>query len=386
MNVRPFRIAVSDAVLDDLAQRLSQVRWPDEVDGSGWAFGTDLRYMRDLVAYWRDGYEWRIQENRLNRLAQYQAAVGDIDMHFIHEIGEGDKPYPLLVSHGWPGSIVELQELIPRLTNPSRFGGDAADAFTVVAPSLPGHGFSFKPGQERLGIIEIADILARLMTETLGYDRFGAHGHDWGAFIATRLGFAHAAKLLGIHITLLAVPLEPVISEMLTPEERRFNEQLEHWRAEETGYSLIMGTKPQTLSYGLTDSPAGLAAWIVEKFRNWSDCGGDVDSHFGRDVLLTNVMLYWVTGAINSTFWPYYARQHGPWIVPTGDKVMVPTGYAEFPKEILTPPRSVAERHYGDLRRWTAMPHGGHFPALENPEALAREIREFFRPLRGTGM
>jgi len=379
--IDPFSIAVPDVILQDLQDRLSRVRWPDEVPGAGWNLGADLTYLRGLIKYWRDTYDWRARERALNRYPQFTTSIRGTRVHFIHECGEGNAPYPLLLSHGWPGSIVEFQQLIPRLTHPSAFGGRAEDAFTVIVPSLPGHGFSYSTGQARLGIIEIADVLADLMTGTLGYKRFAAHGHDWGAFLATRLGFAHADHLLGIHITLLAVPREPVQAPN-TPQELRFNEQLANWLREETGYSTMMGTKPQTLSYGLTDSPVGLAAWIIEKFRSWSDCGGDVDAHFSRDVLLDNIMIYWVTGAINSSFWPYYARIHGPWIVPSGEKVQVPTGYAEFPREILTPPRSVAETLYGNIQRWSSMQRGGHFPALEDPDALAQEIVSFFRPLR----
>lgn len=221
------------------------------------------------------------------------------------------------------------------------------------------------------------------MTEVLGYPRFAFFGHDWGAFVSSRLGYAHPDKFVGIYITLLAIPREGSADQNSTPEETQFYAQLSHWLREETGYSAIMATKPQTLAYALTDSPVGLAAWIIEKFRNWSDCGGDVDAYFSRDVLLTNIMIYWVTGAINSMFWPYYARLHEPWIVPSGERIMVPTGYAEHPKEILTPPRSIAERVYGNIRRWVRMPRGGHFAPLEVPEALAREIRDFFRPMRG---
>jgi microsomal epoxide hydrolase len=221
------------------------------------------------------------------------------------------------------------------------------------------------------------------MTDVLGYKTFASHGHDWGAFISSRLGYAHPESLTGIHITLLAIPRGRIAGRTATPEEERFYDQLDHWLSEESGYSWIMGTKPQTLAYALTDSPVGLAAWIVEKFRTWSDCKGDVDAYFSRDFLLTNIMLYWVTGAIGSTFWPYYARLHEPWIVPPGKQVLVPTGYAEHPGEILKPPRSLAELMYGNIQRWTRMPAGGHFPAVEGPEMLAEEIRAFFRPLRG---
>jgi len=277
--------------------------------------------------------------------------------------------------------VFEFLELIPRLTDPARFGGDPADAFTVVAPSLPGYGLSFAPGQPRFSLEQIADCFADLMSGVLGYRRFAAQGGDWGAFVTSRLGAVHADKLLGIHLNLLAVRRDSSLVANPTDEEQRYLADLAAWLKEETGYQWIQGTRPQTLAFGLSDSPAGLAAWIVEKFRAWSDCGGDVESVFARDHLLANISLYWFTGAIGSSFWPYYARMHGPWPVPDGG-VGVPTGYAEFPKEILHPPRSVAARVYTDIRRWTTLPRGGHFAAMEQPEALAHEIVEFFRPLR----
>jgi microsomal epoxide hydrolase len=382
---KPFTVSVADDTLADLRRRLDATRWPDEIPASNWAFGTDLQYLKSLTEYWRNGYDWRAEEAALNRFRHFTAPIEGIDLHFIHELGEGDMPLPLLLTHGWPGSVVEFNRLIPLLTHPSRFGGRADDAFTVVVPSMPGHGFSFRENQRRFGLREIADSFVGLMTDVLGYQRFAAHGHDWGAFVATRLGYAHAQYLIGIHINLLAIPRERVSAREPSDEEARFYQQLDHWLKEECGYSWIMGTKPQTLAYALTDSPVGLAAWIVEKFRSWSDCNGDLDAHIPRDVLLSNIMLYWVTGAIGSSFWPYYARLHEPWIVPQGDKVMVPTGYAEHPREILNPPRSLAELTYGNIMRWTRMPSGGHFAALEAPQALAEEIRAFFRPLRQSG-
>jgi microsomal epoxide hydrolase len=378
----PFTLAVEDRVLDDLFRRLEATRWPDAIPDSGWAFGTELQYLKSLVDYWRTSYDWRAHEVALNRFRQFKVPIDGIDLHFIHEPGEGNAPFPLLLTHGWPGSIVEFQGLIPLLTHPSRHGGDARDAFTVIAPSIPGFGLSFRANQRRFGLREIADTFHRLMTEILGCRSFGAHGHDWGAFVSTRLGYAYPKNLAGLHITLLAVPRERVTGREPTSDEKRFYQQLDHWLKEECGYSSIMGTKPQTLAYALTDSPAGLAAWMVEKFRAWSDCNGDLGAHLSRDVLLTNIMLYWVTGAIGSSFWPYYARLHEAWIVPPGEKVMVPTGYAEHPREILTPPRSLAELTYGNIIRWTRMATGGHFPALEAPNQLADEIRAFFRPLR----
>jgi len=378
---RPFTIDVPDAVLADLRARLERVRWPDEAPDSAWRYGTSLAYMQELVAYWRDSYDWRAREAELNSFRQFTVPLGGIELHFIHEQGVGPAPFPLLLSHGWPGSIVEFRRLIPMLTDPARFGADPADAFTVVAPSLPGYAFSFRQNQPRLGVAEIADAFASLMTDVLGHRRFAAQGGDWGAFITSRLGYAYPERLAGIHVNLLAIPRDPIGAGEPSAEERVYNDQLRRWASEESGYQWIQGTRPQTLAFGLTDSPAGLAAWIMEKFRAWSDCGGDPDRRFTKDVLLTNIMLYWVTGAINSSFWPYYARRHGPWPIPAGERIRVPAGYAEFPREILSPPRALAERMY-DIRRWTRMPAGGHFAALEEPEALAAEIRAFFRELR----
>ena len=297
--------------------------------------------------------------------------------------GRGPSPCPLLLLHGWPGSVFEFLDIIPRLTDPARFGGNSADAFTVVAPSLPGYGLSFAPGQRRFGVEEIADCVAALMHDTLGYAKFAVQGGDWGAITASRLGYAHPDKLIGIHINLLAVRRDPPQSADPTPEEQRYAEELALWLREETGYQWIQGTRPQTLAFALSDSPAGLAAWIIEKFRAWSDCGGDVESVFSRDRLLANIAFYWFTGAIGSSFWPYFARNHRPWPIPQGGAINVPTGYAAFPREILRPPRSLAERTYTQIRRWTVMPRGGHFAAMEQPAALAEDVQAFFRELRG---
>ncbi len=377
-----FSLNVADTAIADLRERLSRTRFPDQAPGEPWEYGTNVDYLRGLVEYWRSGFDWRAQEARLHAFPQFKAPLHDIDVHFLHVPGKGPNPCPLLLMHGWPGSVFEFMDLIPRLTDPGSFGGDPADAFTVVAPSLPGYGLSFRPGQKRFGIEEIADCLANLMTETLGYRRFAAQGGDWGGITASRMGYAHATKLIGIHVNLLAVRREPNMLSDPTPEERKYLEELAHWLKEETGYQWIQGTRPQTLSFGLTDSPAGLAAWIVEKFRAWSDCNGDVESAFTRDQLLANISLYWFTGAIGSSFFPYYFRMHRPWPIPEGGTIAVPSGYSEFPREILRAPRSLAERTYTDIRRWTVMSRGGHFAAMEQPEALAGEIQAFFRPLR----
>jgi len=288
----------------------------------------------------------------------------------------------LLLSHGWPGTVFEFLDIIARLTDPARFGGDPADAFTVVVPSLPGYGFSFAPDQRRFSVEEIADCFASLMTDVLGYRRFGAQGGDWGSFISSRLGYRYPERLAGIHLNMMPLRRDGEDIDGGDPAQARYRSELAHWLKEESGYVFIQGTRPQTLAYGLTDSPAGLAAWILEKFRRWSDCGGDVESVFSRDELLANISLYWFTGAIGASFWPYYARLHGPWSIPSGATVAVPTGYVEFPCEILKPPRSLAEKVFTDIRCWSVRDKGGHFAALEQPEALVEEIQAFFRTCR----
>jgi microsomal epoxide hydrolase len=377
----PFTLRVPDEVLADLRLRLERVRWPDEPPLEPWSTGTSVAYLKGLVDYWRTGFDWRAQEARLNAFPQFKVPLGGIDLHFIHEQGKGPAPMPLLLSHGWPGSVIEFLQLIPLLTDPAAHGGDARDAFTVVAPSLPGYTLSFAAGQRRFAVEDIAEVFAELMTGVLGYERFGAQGGDWGSFVTSRLAYTHADRMIGIHLNLLPVRRDPKMLSDPTPDERVYLEQLTHFLKEETGYQWIQGTRPQTLAFALADSPVGVAAWLVEKFRAWTDCGGDPENAVSRDDMLADITLYWVTGAIGSSFWPYYARMHGPWPIPEG-AIRVPTGYVEFPREILRPPRSVAARVYSDIRRWTVMEKGGHFAALEQPEALAREIREFFRPLR----
>jgi microsomal epoxide hydrolase len=363
MAPSPYRLEVPEAALAELRERLARTRFPDEPPLEPWSTGTSLAYLRNLVSYWHSGFDWRAQEALLNRWRQYKVPIRGIDLHFIHEPGKGANPMPLLLLHGWPGSIVEFQRILPLL----------AERFTVVAPSLPGFTLSFRPGQPRLGVEEMADLFADLMG-MLGYSRFAVQGGDWGAFIASRLGYAHPDKLIGIHLNLLAVRRDPRI-EASSPEEALYLQQLSEWLKEETGYQWIQGTKPQTLAYAMSDSPAGLAAWIAEKFHKWSD------DPVPRDDLLANISLYWFTGAIGSSFWPYYARMHRPWPIPEGATVDLPVGYAEFPKEILRPPRSLAQRTYTHIVRWEKLARGGHFAALEQPAALAGEIEALFRPL-----
>lgn len=377
----PFTIAVPDEVLDDLRQRLALTRWPDEMPGTDWQYGTNLAYLKELLAYWQYGYDWRAQERLLNRFAQYRVQLDDVLLHYIHQPGVGPQPLPLLLSHGWPGSIYEFVKIIGPLTDPARYGGDRRDAFTVVAPSLPGYGFSHVPNQRRLNIQDMADLFARLMTEVLGFSRFAAQGGDWGSFITARLGFAYPERVAGIHLTMVPVAPHPSARGTLTAAEEAFLKDVEAFRTEETGYQWIQGTKPQTLAYALNDSPGGLAAWITEKFYTWTDCHGDLESRVSKDDLLTNIMLYWVTRTINSSFWLYYQMRHHPWRLGRGERITVPTAVASFPREIMRPPREWVAR-VCNVQRWTAMPAGGHFAALEEPQALVEDIRAFYRDLR----
>ena len=379
----PFTLHVPDADIADLKARLARTRFPDAAPGEPWAYGTSVDYMRALVAYWRDGFDWRAAEARLNAFAQFKLVRDDGDLHFLHVPGKGPKPMPLLLMHGWPGSVFEFLDFIPRLTDPAAFGGDPADSFTVVAPSLPGYGLSFRPGQKRHGVEEIAAAMVELM-QGLGYPRFAVQGGDWGGITAGHMGAVYADKLIGLHVNMLAVPRDraALAASPDDPVQVAFLADLKHWLDEETGYQAIQGTKPQTLSFALSDSPAGLAAWIVEKFRSWTDCGGDVETALTRDQMLADISFYWFTGAIGSSFYPYYYRLRRPWPVSPQRPATAPTGYAQFPKEMLRPPRSLAEKSFTDIRRWTVMPKGGHFAAMEQPEALAGEVRAFFRGLR----
>ena len=380
--VKPFRIDVPEAVLTDLRERLERTRFPGEVADSGWDYGTNLAYLKELVAYWRDRYDWRGAEAALNAMPQFTARVGGLDLHFVHARGKGPAPLPLLFSHGWPGSFWEVHKILGPLTDPAAYGGDPADAFDVVAPSLPGYGFSPDPGVPGISPSAIADVFAELMTETLDYRRFGAQGGDWGAVITSRLGYAHADKVIGIHLNMLgARPYTGEGTPPLTEAETALLAEAERWRQGETGYQQIQGTKPQTLAYGLTDSPAGLAAWIVEKFRSWSDCDGDVERRFSKDELLTNIMIYWVTGCIGSSIRLYYESRRQPWGLRQGERIIVPTGFARFAVEISRPPREWVERA-ANLTHYSDFPRGGHFAALEEPELLVEDIRAFFRPLR----
>jgi len=367
---KPFTLLIPDAAIAELRERLARTRWPDEPPLPPWSTGTSVGYLRELIDYWRTGFDWRVWEAKLNRFPQFTIPIRGIDLHFIRVPSRRPDAMPLLISHGWPGSVFEFHKILPLL----------AEHFTVIAPSLPGFTLSFKPGQQRFGITEIADLYAELM-DTLGYPRYGVQGGDWGGFLASVMGLRFPQRLTGIHLNFLAVRRDPKMLEKANAQEKIYLDQLNNFGKEEIGYQSIQGTRPQTLAFGLTDSPAGLAAWIVEKFFAWTDNRGSPEDAISRDEMLANISLYWFTGAIGSSFWPYYARMHGPWPIPKGELVTAPTGYAEFPKEVLSPPRSLAEKTYSNIRRWTRMPKGGHFAALEQPEALAREVIAFFDDL-----
>ncbi len=302
MTPSPFSLHLDDAVLTDLHERLLRTRWPDEADDMApWTGGTSLAYARQLVDYWRHRFDWRAQEAVLNAFEQYRVTIDGIDLHYIHQPGVGPAggpaPMPLLLSHGWPGSVLEFMELIPRLTDPARFGGDARDAFTVVAPSLPGFTLSFRPGQPRLGTEQMADICATLMTDVLGYPRYGTQGGDWGAFVTSRMAWKYPHRLAGMHLNFLPLRRDLAPDANMPAQDRAYLAELATFLREEGGYQAIQGSKPQTLAFGLTDSPAGLAAWIAEKFRSWTDNDGDASSAVSVDRMLANITLYWATGA-----------------------------------------------------------------------------------------
>src|SRR5262245_59273438 len=378
--VRPFKIHVDDSVLADLKQRLARTRFPGEIGGSSWAYGTNLAYLKDLVAYWRDKYDWRAAERRLNQFDQFTTTIDGLDIHFIHQRSRNANAMPIAVSHGWPGSIVEFTKIIPLLTDPAAHGGTANDAFHVVAISLPGFGFSGKPAERGYGPERIAGIVAKLMAR-LGYTRYGLQGGDWGSSISRFVAINDASHVAGLHLNFCLAGPPPGAkdpNEGVTPAELERSRARGAFFDNERGYFLEQSTKPQTIGYSLDDSPAGLAAWIVEKFRSWSDVDGVVEKKFTKDELLTNITLYWVTQSGASSARIYYENQRAK---PPQKRVEVPTACAVFPKEISIAPRKWVEAQY-NVTRWTEMPRGGHFAAMEEPDLLVDDVRAFFRTLR----
>jgi epoxide hydrolase len=376
--VSPFRIAIPDAVLSDLQSRLRNTRWPEAELVDDWSQGAPLKWIKDVCGYWAGQYDWRKREAALNRFAQFTTGIDGLDIHFIHARSPHPQAMPLIITHGWPGSVVEFHKVIEPLVDPVAHGGNAADAFHVVCPSLPGFGFSGKPATTGWGIDRIAKTWAALM-DRLGYARYGAQGGDWGSAVTTALGALDGEHCAGIHIT-LAMGTRPAPGEQPTPEEARALKGLKYYADWDSGYSKQQSTRPQTLGYALTDSPSGQAAWILEKFWAWTDCDGHPENIFTRDELLDNVMLYWVTASAASSarlYWESFGPKRR-----TAHTVKVPTGVAVFPKEIVTPVRKWMEVGYANITHWSEMPKGGHFAAFEQPDLFVKEVRDYFRKIR----
>lgn len=375
----PFRVDVADAVLDDLRDRLRRTRFPDAVDGVGWDQGTDLSFLEELVRYWADEFDWRAQEARINRFEQVTTSIDGQRFHLVHARSPEPDARPLLLVHGWPGSIVEFLDVLGPLTDPAAHGGDPADAFHVVAPSLPGYTFSGPTRETGWHPRRIAGAFVEIMA-ALGYGHYGAQGGDWGSIVVTNVADLAPDHVVGLHLNFVVA--RPPAGERveLSDEERERLEAVQRWRHAEAAYQDIQGTKPQSLGYGLDDSPAALAAWIVEKFRGWSDCGGDVERSFTKDQLLTNITAYWATATATSSTRLYWEmRQAGASALPAG-RVEVPTGIADFPAEINRMPRSWVEAAYRVVH-WSAPPRGGHFAAMEVPDLFVDDVRTFFRSL-----
>jgi pimeloyl-ACP methyl ester carboxylesterase len=380
--IRPFKLEIKEEQIKDLNSRLLNTRLPDQGPGEPWKTGTDLEWFKKLLEFWKKDFDWKNSENKLNAFPQFKTQISDIDVHFLHCEGKGKKNIPLLLMHGWPGSVFEFLDIIPILTDPKSFEIESDIAFTVIAPSLPGFGLSFEPFQKRYGVEEIADCLKELMVNVLEYKKFCIQGGDWGAMIGSRISYMYPDNILGLHLNMLALIRDYNADHTLLPEEKDYVNQIKKWKPEGMGYQAIQGSRPQTLAYALTDSPSGLAAWICEKFYEWTDCNGVPENSISFDKMLANICLYWFSGAIGSSFWPYYARNKRPWFVPAGEKIEVPVGYCEFPKEMLRPERKLAEKTYIDIKRWSKMRQGGHFAALENSEVLAKEMFIFFNSLK----
>lgn len=378
----PYEIAVGQDVLDDLSARLARTRWPRGPKGSTWEYGTDLRYLKELCSYWRDDFDWPAQEAALNTFHHYRVPIDGLGIHFIQEHGEGAGAMPILLTHGFPDSFARFLKVIPLLTaaDPDGF------SFDVVVPSIPGYGFSNMPSEAGL-TFRIGGLWKLLMVDALGYPRFAAHGGDWGSSITEQLLHSDSDHLFGAHLT--DVPFAHMFQKPddATAAERKYLTKMEDFQKKDGAYAMIQGTRPSTLAPGLNDSPAGLASWLVEKFRAWSDCDGDVEKRFTKDELIVHVMIYWATGTIGSSFLPYYdaanagsmrwmAEKAKEWIGPKP----APAAFAMFPKDLVPAPREWAQRFF-DVRRWTEMKRGGHFAAMEEPELLADDIRAFFKPM-----
>jgi pimeloyl-ACP methyl ester carboxylesterase len=376
-DVQPFRIHASDEQLDDLRRRLRATRWPERETVPDWSQGIPLAYLQEVCAYWAEKYDWRGREERLNAFPQFRAQAGGLGIHFAHVRSPEASALPLVVTHGWPGSIVEFHKVIGPLTDPASHGGDPADAFHVVCPSLPGYGFSDKPAEAGWGVERIADAWGELM-RALGYERYVAQGGDWGAMVTTHIGLQDTEHCLGIHLNMPIAPPDPATLNDLTPAEQAALQAMDEYQKWDSGYSKQQSTRPQTLGYALVDSPAGQAAWIIEKFWRWTDCDGHPENALTRDELLDNVMLYWLPATAASSARLYWESFQNP----SFDPVTVPTGCSIFPKEIIRCSRRWAEKRFQNLVHWNELEKGGHFAAFEQPETFVDELRACFRHVR----
>ncbi|MDX3854840.1 epoxide hydrolase [Streptomyces sp. AK02-01A] len=389
-SLRPFRVAIPQDDLDDLHERLDRTRWPDELPGVGWAYGIPLGYLKELARYWRHEYDWRAAEAELNEWPQFTTTIDGANIHFAHVRSPEPDATPLIMTHGWPGSIIEFAQVAGPLTDPRAHGGDPSDAFHLVLPSIPGFGLSGPTRETGWEFRRVAAAFAELMSR-LGYRAYGAQGGDWGAAISRELGRTHTDEVIGVHLNLLpgaAATEEPDAEELrtLSPAERARTiaswERGRRWNRDRQGYADIQSTRPQTLAYGLTDSPVGQLAWIAEKFKEWTDSRDRPEDAVDRDQLLTNVMLYWLTGTAGSSARIYYERAHAHYWGAPPEPSAAPTALADFPHENFVPLRRIAERT-NNMVQWTEYDRGGHFAAMEQPDLLVADVRRFFRELAG---
>ncbi|MCX2486734.1 epoxide hydrolase family protein [Pedobacter sp. MR2016-24] len=375
MKIKPFTVNILQSILDDLKLRLALTRWPDELSGSAWKYGADLAYMKKLTQYWQHSFDWRKVEREINAYPNFMADIDGHQIHFMHIKGKGKRSVPLIITHGWPGSFLEMMKLIPLLTENADF------SFDLVIPSIPGFGFSGKPNEAGCNSAFVADLWHQLMT-ALGYNRYGAQGGDIGSGISTWLSLKYPSHLIGLHLNYISGSYKPYLKEgeQLTEEVIAFQQTGAEWSAREGAYAHLHATKPLTAAYGLNDSPVGLCAWIIEKFNSWSDNGGDIENVFTKDELLANVTLYWITQTIHSSMRMYNENSKNPMVFGQNDYISVPLAFAEFPKELPTPPRSYIEKGF-NVRHWTSMPAGGHFAAVEQPDLLSKDLLYFFSEL-----
>ncbi len=380
MEVRDFKIRISDKALEDLSFRLKNTKWANHIQPSDWSMGTDEAYLHTLVDYWINDYNWRTQERELNQLSQYMCNIDGVNIHFFHIKGKGSNPQPIILTHGWPDSFIRYQKIIPLLTDPASYGGNPDVSFDVIIPSLPGIGFSTIPEPRGFNNAQVADLWVKLMVEKLGYRKFGAAGGDMGSGVTRYMALNYPEHLTGIHLTDVGIirGIMTANDNDLSAEEKQYKRDAGQWITQEGGYMSIQSTKPQTIAYGLSDSPVGLAAWIIEKFYSWSDCSRGFENTYTMDELLNNIMIYWLNNSIASSARMYYENTHS---LPPMGKIDVPTGMALFAKDVLLPPKAWVEKNL-NVVHWTEIPKGGHFTAMEEPELFADDICKYYRNIR----